>query len=170
MKRVQILGYSGSGKTTLANQLARKMGCEHIELDGLFWQENWQEASNEEFRRDVAEALRPESWVLCGDYTSRLEGYTLNQCDTVIILRYPMRIFIPRLISRGFRRSTKGELLWGKNKETYRGQAKLFWWVINEYRKEGRDRSRKKVEKWNFTGDILIFNTPKETEAWLKNL
>lgn len=170
MKRVQVIGYSGTGKTTLAKELSKKLNCTHVELDGLFWKEDWQESSDDEFMKSVKQALKPKKWVIDGDYTNRLVGYTLQLTDTVIVLRYSPWVFMPRLISRGIRRSLSGELLWGKNKETLRGQIGLFKFVFKEYLKEGRSRSLKKVEARNFKGTVIILDNPKEVAVWLKTI
>lgn len=41
VRRIHVIGVSGSGKTTLARQAAAILGVGHLELDAVFWQENW---------------------------------------------------------------------------------------------------------------------------------
>ncbi len=48
--RVAVVGLSGSGKTTVAAELARILGCPHVELDALHWGPGWSEAEPETFR------------------------------------------------------------------------------------------------------------------------
>ncbi len=43
MKFINIVGTSASGKPTFARQLGQKLGLAHIEMDDLFWQDDWQE-------------------------------------------------------------------------------------------------------------------------------
>jgi adenylate kinase family enzyme len=43
-----VIGTSGSGKTTLAEKLSKQLGIKNIELDALYWKENWTESSIEE--------------------------------------------------------------------------------------------------------------------------
>ncbi len=49
MKFINVVGTSASGKTTFARQLAKKLGLIHIEMDDLFWLDNWQETPDDEF-------------------------------------------------------------------------------------------------------------------------
>lgn len=46
MKRINVVGTSASGKTTFSKQLAEKLNLSFIELDNLFWQDDWQQASD----------------------------------------------------------------------------------------------------------------------------
>ena len=55
MKRIMVVGTSGSGKTTLADTLSERLGLPRIELDALFWEENWS-ADRVRFERDLREA------------------------------------------------------------------------------------------------------------------
>lgn len=70
LKRIKIIGTSGSGKTTLARQIAEKIKIQHIELDALFWDENWTNPPDDEFRKRVFNAMQiaGDSWVMDGNY------------------------------------------------------------------------------------------------------
>ena len=49
MKFINIIGTTGSGKSTFARQLAQKLDLAYIEMDDLFWLDNWQEPTDEVF-------------------------------------------------------------------------------------------------------------------------
>jgi len=43
MRRINVVGTSASGKSTFARMLAQKLQLDYIELDDLFWLDDWQE-------------------------------------------------------------------------------------------------------------------------------
>ncbi|HAY84497.1 MAG TPA: adenylate kinase, partial [Chloroflexi bacterium] len=69
MTRIHIIGSGGAGKTVLASRLASALQVPHIELDSLFWGENWQPTETEVFQQVVGEALAGEDWVTDGNYS-----------------------------------------------------------------------------------------------------
>ena len=87
MERILIIGCSGSGKSRLARKLGQKLGLPVIHLDQLWWTENWQNVTVEEFDSRLAMALNMDRWIIDGNY-SRTMGVRLSQCDTVIYLDF----------------------------------------------------------------------------------
>ena len=71
-QRILVLGTTGSGKTTLARKLAEKLDQPHIELDALYWNPGWKVKPLENFRKEVAEAVSGDAWVIDGNYTSKV--------------------------------------------------------------------------------------------------
>src|SRR5688500_4068982 len=142
MQRVVVLGTSGSGKTTLARELSRRMNAPHIELDALYWQENWTPTPKPVFRQRVEQAIAHEAWALCGNYASVRE-LTLARADTAVWLDYPMAMVFTRAFVRTVRRGFTRELLWGNNRESllanFFSRESLLLWVINTWRIRRRD-------------------------------
>jgi adenylate kinase family enzyme len=67
--KVFVGGTSGSGKSTFARTLSQKIGVVDIELDQLFWKENWTESQPEEFRAKITKAINDnQGWVMHGNY------------------------------------------------------------------------------------------------------
>ena len=66
--RINVVGSSGSGKSTLARKLADRLGHPYIELDAVFWRENWTQPPDDEFLPDLEAALKGDAWVLDGNY------------------------------------------------------------------------------------------------------
>ena len=87
MERILIIGCSGSGKSTLARALGQKLGLPVIHLDQLWWKENWQNVTMEEFDSRLAMALNMDRWIIDGNYSRTMEA-RLSQCDTVIYLDF----------------------------------------------------------------------------------
>ena len=173
MRRVVVLGTSGSGKTTLARELSRRMHVPHIELDAIYWQENWTGLSKPIFRQRVVQAIAQDSWAMCGSYTS-VRDLTLARADTAIWLDYPMRVVFMRVLWRTIGRSISGEELWAGNRESLRlsffSQRSLLLWVINTWRIRRRDYRKLLRSELCRHLRVLRLRSPGGTEAWLSQL
>ncbi len=133
MKRVSVVGQSGSGKTTLAGRLSETLELPHIELDAIHWQADWKALEQGEFRRQVAEALQGERWVVDGNYPT-VQDLVLGRADTVVWLDYPLATIFRQLTPRIFRRVFLREPLWNGNRERFVEQFfsrnSLYLWVL----------------------------------------
>ncbi len=49
MKKINVVGTSATGKSTFSRALAARLGLHYIELDNLFWLDDWQECPDEIF-------------------------------------------------------------------------------------------------------------------------
>ncbi|MDO5546521.1 MAG: topology modulation protein [Eubacteriales bacterium] len=87
MERILIIGCSGSGKSRLARELGQKLSLPVIHLDQLWWKENWQNVTMEEFDSRLAMALNMDRWIIDGNYSRTME-VRLSKCDTVIYLDF----------------------------------------------------------------------------------
>jgi len=88
MERVILLGCGGAGKSTMARAMGEKTGLPVVHLDQIFWRENWQSISKEEFDRLLQLELEKPRWIIDGDY-GRTLPHRLKYCDTAIFLDYP---------------------------------------------------------------------------------
>ena len=88
MKRINVVGTSASGKSTFSKALAQKLGLSYIELDDLFWLDNWGESSDRNFFEKLQQSidLAPHGYVIDGNY-SRTEEIKWKQ----------MRLFLKRI-------------------------------------------------------------------------
>ena len=149
MKRVVVIGSSCSGKTTLARRLAEALGCEHIELDALYWGPGWSEAPREAFRAAVEERLAGDRWVMDGNY-SVVRDVVWSRATDAIWLNYPFPIVLGRALVRTLRRIVLREELFGGNRESFRraflSRGSILWWVMKQLCR-GSSRSRA-VSPW----------------------
>lgn len=121
MQRVVVVGPPGSGKTTLGAQLAERLGCDHIEMDGLWWEPNWTEAGTEKFAARVRPIAESARWVMDGNYFSQGAAEIVwRRADTVVWLDFPRRVTVPRVVRRTLRRSLSRVELWSGNRESIR--------------------------------------------------
>lgn len=114
--RIFIMGSSGAGKTHLAKALAARLRLPHLELDSLRHQANWQQLPDAEFRELVNDFSSAEAWVVDGNYAVVRE-VLLSRATDVILLDYPKRIVMWRLLSRSITRVMFRRTLWNGNRE-----------------------------------------------------
>ncbi len=97
--RIIIIGCSGSGKSTLARKLAEATGLPLIHLDRLWWRENWQHISREEFDELLHAEIEKEKWIIDGNFARTLD-IRLEKCDAVIFLDLPRMVCITGVLKR----------------------------------------------------------------------
>lgn len=167
MKRVWVVGDSGSGKTTVAGEIARRIGATHTELDALFHEPGWKQADDDVFRARVEAVVERDTWVLCGNYYSRLGRLLTDAADTVVWLDYPMRITWPRVVRRSVARALSGKELWNTNRERVTAWARPshpIWWTLTHHRSYRRRYGQIADHRW------LRSRHPGETARWLARL
>lgn len=119
MRKVAIVtSASGSGGTTVGRALAARLGVPFHELDALFWKPDWVESTAEELHAAVEPVVATDAWVIDGSYQSKIGQLVLGNADVVVWLDLPMRVWLPRLVARTFRRARSGEVLWDGNRES----------------------------------------------------
>ena len=99
MKKVVVLGCSGSGKSTFAVRLHDVTGLPLYHLDNIWWKPDRTHISRDEFDRKLDDLIRPDRWILDGDY-SRTYEKRIAACDTVIFLDYGEEICMKGIIAR----------------------------------------------------------------------
>lgn len=172
-QRIIIVGTSGSGKTTLAKALAARLGLEHVELDALHWEPNWQEASTETLIERVGSATAGGHWVIDGNY-DKLRELTWRRADTIIWLDYSLPVTFGRVVKRTFKRLVSRQVLWSGNRESlwktlFSRHSILFWTLTSHRRNQQRyarlltDVRYRHLETWRFS-------SPGETDIWLAEL
>jgi adenylate kinase family enzyme len=170
MRRVNVVGTSAVGKSTLALALAERLGVPYIELDALHWEPNWTEASAEVMRERVRAAIRPEAWVVDGNY-SAIRDLVWARADTVVWLDLPLRTVLGRYARRTLRRIIRREELWSGNRERLGflfGRDSLLWWILSTYRRRRRDYPLLLAAHPHITAVRL--RSSREATAWLASV
>ena len=170
MRKVAIVtSASGAGGTTVGRELAARLDLPFHELDALFWKPGWTEPEPDEFRAKVAAVVTTDSWVIDGSYQSWLGQSVLEHADVVVWLDLPVRVWLPRLVARTFRRAITGESLWGTNRETIRGalfsRDSLLLFTARHYRR----RQRIYPERFA-TYEVVRLRSQAEVDAFLRSV
>lgn len=176
IRRAVVVGTSGSGKSTFARQLAEKLGCPHIELDSVYWQDNWQPREDTDLFAALSEATSGQFWVLDGNYT-RTRGVTWAKADTIIWLDYPRALVMWRILRRTFGRVLSGKRLWNTNNvETWRiaffSKDSVIWWAWTTYTRNRRqylDLIAQPPPEYAHLRFVRL-QSPREAAAWLERL
>jgi adenylate kinase family enzyme len=122
VRRVVIVGNSGSGKTTLADEVSKRLGVPHVELDAHYHQAGWTPLPATEFAEVVRGALdaadaEAGGWVVCGNYRP-VSTQIWARADTIVWLDLPRPIVMWRVTSRSFGRVARRTELWNGNRES----------------------------------------------------
>jgi adenylate kinase family enzyme len=172
--KILVIGTSGSGKTKLAEKLSKQLGSKNIELDALYWKENWTESSIEEFREKIAESIEnTKGYVLHGNY-NKVKDVTWGNVDTVIWLDYSRIVVMWRVLKRTIRRIITQEELWAGNKETFKNsfleKDAIVFWAWKTYKKRKEQYSKMVEENPYKIKEFIILKRPKEAERLLKKI
>jgi len=116
--RFVVIGTSGSGKSTFARALASARGVPYIELDELFWLEDWAHLQREEFCSRTVAATAADSWVVDGNYSAIREVLWPRATD-IIWLNFSRSTVYSRIIRRTFVRVATRQELWAGNRESF---------------------------------------------------
>ena len=167
MRKVAIIASaSGNGKTTLGRQLAHRLDVPFVELDALVHGPNWVETPDDVLLAQVEPIVASDGWVIDGTYRSKLGDLVIEGADLVVWLDLPIRVWMPRLVRRTWRRMRGREQLWNDNRESLRsvvwGRESLFGWAISSHFRRRRD--------WpealrNYP--VVRLRTPAEVERFL---
>ncbi len=164
-----IASASGNGKTTLGRELARRLEVPFVEMDALVHGPNWAETPNDALRRIVEPKLAGEGWVVDGTYRGKLGDLVLRNADVVVWLDQPIRVWLPRLVRRTWRRIRGREALWNDNRQTLRN---AFFsrdsLILFAFRQHFRRRRVYPVELAPYP--VVRLRSPREVEAWLRSV
>jgi adenylate kinase family enzyme len=168
VRRVAVIASaSGNGKTTLGRELARRLEVPFVEVDSLVHGPNWVETPDDELRAQMEPIVASAGWVIDGTYRGKLGDLVLAHADTVVWLDLPIRVWLPRLVRRTYRRLRGREELWNGNTESLRsalwGRQSLFAWALRMH--FGR-RRRYPVELAAFP--VVRLRSTREVDRWLE--
>src|SRR5215216_1144560 len=94
--RIVIIGRTGSGKTTLARELAAALGIPHVELDTLYFGQDFSTVPLSVLRERTRSAIAGDLWVTDGNKKA-VRDLVWPRADTIIWLDYPFVVSLWRL-------------------------------------------------------------------------
>ena len=177
MKFINVVGTSASGKTTFARQLAQKLGVAHIEMDDLFWLDDWQETSDQEFFAKLQSQINqaPRGWVLDGNYSRTLD-LKVKYIDTVIWLDYSFSLNLYRSVKRAIARAATQKRLWpnSNNRESFKtsflSKDSIILWMITHHAKNRKKYLAMIKDPQYQHIQFIRLTSPKQMEAFLKQM
>jgi adenylate kinase family enzyme len=132
-----IASASGNGKTTLGRELAGRMQVPFVELDALVHGPGWAETPDAALRAEVEPIVAGSGWVIDGAYQRKLGDLVLEAADLIVWLDLPIRVWLPRLARRTWRRIRRREELWNGNRESVRSavcrRESLFAYALGSH-------------------------------------
>jgi adenylate kinase family enzyme len=163
------MGSSCSGKTTVARLLAVHLGVPQVELDALHHGPNWREATAEELRTRLDDALSvQDGWVADGNYMGKLGTHLIDQADTIVWLDLPLRTLVVRMWRRTAQRIRDRTELWSSgNRESWRKFLLewngLLWYTLRNH------HLRRVVWPRQFEGrHVVRLRSAREVDTWLE--
>ena len=173
LKRIVIIGTSSSGKTTLAKSLAKKLDLNHKELDGFFWEKNWQQAPLEIFNKRVQNFAESENWVTDGNF-SQVRDILWPRATTIIWLNYSLPLILKRFFIRSIKRSFSKEELWSGNRESIYNSIirkdSLLVWILKSYKKNKKNYRELQKSNPYSRAKFIELSSPQETNEFLSSL
>ncbi len=160
-----VVGDSGAGKTTVAAKLAERCGIPHVELDALFHEGGWTEAAPQVFRTRVAEAAAGDAWVVDGNYSGRVRDVLWPRATTIVWLDLPLRVTIPRIVSRTAVRLLRRQKLFNGNRERLVHVLHAdhpIWWTLRRHRGRRRSYVEALDDRW------VRLGSREQVRSWLR--
>jgi adenylate kinase family enzyme len=172
MDKVVIIGSSGSGKTTLAFNLAARINAPAIDLDDIYWKENWTRSDDDEFRIATGEAISgKDSWVVAGNYT-QVRDVLWTRADTLIWLDYSLARTFNQLARRSFARILDKQEICNGNTETLKKTLSsdgVLYWMLRTYHAKRQENLEifAHPERLPNIHNFVRLRSPAETQAFL---
>lgn len=164
-----IIGGNGSGKTTFAKELSNRLKLPLIHLDVLYWRDNWQNVSNDEFDELLLEEVIKPKWIIDGN-VGRTMPLRLKYCDTVIYMDFYSLICVYGIIKRIIKYYGKSRPDMGGYCPERFDKAKLeFLKSVWNFNKSHRKRYYDIIGSVNGL-EIIILKNRKQVREFLKNL
>ncbi|GLR14189.1 adenylate kinase [Chitinimonas prasina] len=169
VQRIWVTATTGAGKTTLAHQLCARLGLQHIELDALHWEADWQPAAPTVFRERVAAAVAAPAWVVDGNYSAVRDLYAPH-LQLVIWLDYGFFRNLWQLLGRTLRRVSRRERLWAGNQELLGktlSRDSILLWFLQTYWRRRRELPLVLAGLAKQGVQIQRFDSPRQLQIWL---
>lgn len=174
--RINVVGTSGVGKSTLARRLADQLNAPYIEMDRLYWRENWQGTPDEELLARLDAALSAtESWVLDGNY-NRTRHVKWRNVQAIVWVDYGFWCTLRQAVKRAFSRAWTRQELWPGtgNRESFRlsffSRDSIILWTLKTWHKN-RQRYLADMQDPQFAGLTFVrLRTQAETEAFITKI
>ncbi|PCJ60968.1 MAG: adenylate kinase [Planctomycetota bacterium] len=175
LKRVNVVGTSGSGKSTFSKKLSEVLSLKYIDMDALFWEKNWTQASDQEFIRKIAECIQDDSWILDGNYSKTI-SLKWEKVDTIIWIDFSFIRTMYQSINRAISRIISNKELWEGtgNKEsikmTFFSKDSILLWTLNTFKSNRKKYEGIMMNQKYAHINFIRLTSPKMCEKFLIDL
>lgn len=175
LQRINVVGTSSSGKSTLARRISEILDVPHVELDRLFWQPDWQPATEDGFQAALQQAISGDRWVIDGNYNTT-QPIEHERLTAAIWLDYPLSVTLKRATSRAIRRSWTQEEIWPGtgNRESFRrnfaSRDSVLLWSLTSYHRNREKYQAMMAAAKHTTIQWIRLSHPHQAERLLQSL
>jgi hypothetical protein len=140
-----------------------------MELDALVHGPNWAETPDHVLRAQVEPIVASDGWVVDGTYQRKLGDLVLAGADLVVWLDLPVRVWLPRLARRTWRRLRGREALWNDNRESI-ASAVLGWNSLFAYALRTHFTRRRRWPSELGGYPVARLRTPEDVRRFLADI
>lgn len=162
--RIAVIGPCGAGKTTLARAIASNFDRPLVQLDELYWLEEWRRPTLEVWSETVHRATAQPIWVMDGHHLSTL-ALRLARAELVIHLDLPTWVCLTRVLVRDVRRSLgdRNDLPDRLKGARRAGQHLAFWSHVASFRRRVRPKTVSLLRVWG--GPVVTLTNTRQINA-----
>ena len=169
MKRILIIGNAGAGKTTFANKLAINLNLPLIHLDKIYWRDDWQHLSREEFDCLLQEELDKPEWIIDGNF-NRTIPHRIKYCDTIFFFDFNVLSCFWGITKRIIKNYGKTRAdMGGMCIERFDSNKISLYRNVLRFNREHRKEYYNLLDKSNGV-HVVIFKNRKQVRAYLQDV
>ena len=163
-RRVLIVGCGGAGKSTLAVEMGKRFGMPIVHLDKLWWLPNWNNRSEQEFDKLLADELVKSDWIIEGNFF-RTFSLRLKYADFCIFLDYDTELCMQSVYERSvkYKGTTRPDMTDGCIEQL---DDEFKNWILS-FKENVRPLMLSELA--NCSVPYVIFNTREATAKWLND-
>ncbi len=152
MNRVAVFGRGGAGKSTFSQRLGDITGLPVVHLDKIYWNDNLDILTNDEWTSRQLNVINEEQWIIDGDLGPYdVVAPRIERADTVVILDMSLAVCAWRALRRGRQRID-------------------FWvWVIT-WRRKYRPGILATIQSRSPQADIVTLSRSRTVEEWITDV
>ena len=163
-KKVLVIGNNGSGKSYFSTKLSEITGLPLVHLDKLYWRENWEHPTRDEWAKIQENLLKQDEFIIDGMYISTLE-MRFSQAEAIIFLDIDLQTCIEATKGReGIKRADFPEYL-------EQNQKKFEELLIGAYEFDEKRKPRILELKNKYQSKVfIVLNTREEADRYLEEI
>ena len=163
-KKVIVIGNNGSGKSYFSKKLAKISGLPLVHLDKIYWRENWEHPTRDEWAKIQENLLKKDEFIIDGMYISTLE-MRFSQAELIIFLDIDLSTCIDAIKTReNVKRDDFPEYL-EQNQEKFQELLNGAY----EFEEKRKPRIFELKNKYQ-NKDFVVFYTREEADKYLEEI